>query len=288
MAKQNRATRSKTNEKGRAKAKPIAVEELTDDLAGIARLPAGTIQAQVAWLRDVPLQRAQRQALALQIGRVQGNRHLQRVIIARAGGGGKKGTPKASSKWMPKGVLKILAKDPDGPPTVKVLNSYSVYSYDSYTYKRQYYTDATKTTKKRSPELHSIGGYHSRKKKEIGLKTKRSNAVVASTLVHEVVHAKQHMAYEKKLKKDPTATPPTKAAKEYEAHIKQEKFNIRRGIPSKDPSFRKKVKGKWVADEAAIRKWVDRVYGIGPKKYYDDYDFKKTGVEGPIGPWKLP
>ncbi len=192
-------------------------------------------------------------------------------------------------QWTRQGVLGVLCSDLEaGVSTVDVLKDYSVYSYDSYTYKRQDYTDATKTTKKGPPVIHTINGYHNRKKKEIGITTKRLDAKAASTLVHEVVHAKQHMAYEEKLKKEPTATPPTKAEKEYEAHIKQEEFNIRKGISPKHSSFRKKEGGKWVVDEAAIRRWVDRVYAIGPKKYYTNYDYVKTGTKGPLRPWECP
>lgn len=192
------------------------------------------------------------------------------------------------SPWTLKGALAVLCSDPDGIATVKILKTYSVYAYDSYTYKRQYYTDETKTTKKGAPEPHSINGYHNRSKKEIGILSSRTNAKVASTLVHEVVHAKQHLAYEEKLKTEPAAPAPTKAEKEYEAHIKQEEFNIRNNIPPKHKSFRKKEDGKWVVDEAAIKKWVDRVYGIGPAKHYTNYDYKMTGKKGPITPWECP
>lgn len=45
-------------------------------------------------------------------------------------------------RWSRTGALGILCKDPDGPATVNILKKYNVYSYTSYTYKRQYYTDA--------------------------------------------------------------------------------------------------------------------------------------------------
>lgn len=90
MAKQNQAAEAKSDKKSWAKVKPIVIEELTDDLAYLAQLPGGpiiaagdgTIQAQAARLGDVRLQSAQRHALAAQIGRVQGNRHLQRVVAS--------------------------------------------------------------------------------------------------------------------------------------------------------------------------------------------------------------
>lgn len=88
MAKQNQATKAQPDKKSRSKVEPTVVEELTDDLAGLAELPGGpigafgggSIQAQAAQLGDGWLQVAQRRALAAQIGRVQGNQYLQRVV----------------------------------------------------------------------------------------------------------------------------------------------------------------------------------------------------------------
>ena len=82
MAKQQQQAEAKSDKKSRAKVKPIVIEELTGDLAALAALvggpmPAagnGTIQAQATRLGDPRLQSTQRQALAAQIGRVQGNR----------------------------------------------------------------------------------------------------------------------------------------------------------------------------------------------------------------------
>jgi hypothetical protein len=90
MAKQNQAAEAKSDKKNRPKVKPPVVEELTDELAGLAQLPGGpmaaagdgTIEGQAARLRDSRLQTAQRQAMAAQIGRVQGNKHLQRVVAS--------------------------------------------------------------------------------------------------------------------------------------------------------------------------------------------------------------
>jgi len=187
-------------------------------------------------------------------------------------------------------ILKILCAVPSGKKAIKVLNDekYKVYSYDSYTYKRQFYTDSKKTTKSGPPENHGILGYHSRRKKEIALKESRTAQKWASTLLHETTHAEQHVRYEKAKALSPSAVPPTKAKKEYEAHIKQEEFNIRNNIPPKHASFRKNISGKWVVDVKAIKKWVDKRYAIGPKKFYSDYDKKLQGKKGPIGPWVCP
>lgn len=48
----------------------------------ILSVGGGTIQAQVAYLGGTPAQSVQRQALVAQIGRMQGNRHLQRLVAA--------------------------------------------------------------------------------------------------------------------------------------------------------------------------------------------------------------
>lgn len=90
MPKQKQATESKSDKKSRPKFKPTVTEELTDEVAGLAQLRGspvaavgdGTIQTQAAWLGNPRLQNTQRQALAAQIGRVQGNKHLQRVVAS--------------------------------------------------------------------------------------------------------------------------------------------------------------------------------------------------------------
>lgn len=82
--------RDKSDKKGRPESKPVVVTKPAGALAGLAEFPAGpigaaddgTIQAQAAQISDWRLQTVQRQALASQIGRVQGNQHLQRVIAA--------------------------------------------------------------------------------------------------------------------------------------------------------------------------------------------------------------
>ncbi len=87
MAKQNK-TADVTSEKQRQlKSKPI-VEEVTDELTRLTKLPGGplaavgdgSIEAQAARLGDKRFQTIQRQALAAQIGQMQGNLHLQKVV----------------------------------------------------------------------------------------------------------------------------------------------------------------------------------------------------------------
>jgi hypothetical protein len=83
----------------RPAAQPIAQTSVAGrQLAGLAIGPVqriggsvaaeggNTIQAQVGRLSDPHLQSVQRQALVAQIGRVQGNRHLQQMMAACEGG----------------------------------------------------------------------------------------------------------------------------------------------------------------------------------------------------------
>jgi hypothetical protein len=90
MIKQNQVTEAKPNQKSCHEAKRALVNELADELSSLVKLPArpfsidsdGSIEAHATQLGDVRLQDAQRQALAVQIGRVNGNRHLQRVVAS--------------------------------------------------------------------------------------------------------------------------------------------------------------------------------------------------------------
>ncbi len=75
-------------EQSQRSAGPAVVAEPAGNLAALFELPTGpvaaagnsSIEAQADWLQAGRLQAAQRRALATQIGRVQGNQHLQRVI----------------------------------------------------------------------------------------------------------------------------------------------------------------------------------------------------------------
>lgn len=96
MATQSQTTEAKSGVRSKPKVKPaVVVEQLPDELAGLALVAGGpvaaggadTIDAQAALLGDRRFQTAQRQALAAQIGRVQGNRHLQRVVASIQGRG---------------------------------------------------------------------------------------------------------------------------------------------------------------------------------------------------------
>jgi peptidoglycan hydrolase-like protein with peptidoglycan-binding domain len=88
MSKQNRAAKAQLDKKVWPRFKQTVVEAWADDPAGLAQQPGGliataavgTLQAQAARLGDARLQTVQRQTLAAQIGRVQGNQHLQKVV----------------------------------------------------------------------------------------------------------------------------------------------------------------------------------------------------------------
>lgn len=90
MAKENQAAEAKADKGRRPQVEPTVVAELTDDLVGLAQLAGGpvaaagdgTILGQAGRLGDTRLQSAQRQALAAQIGRLQGNGHLQGVLAS--------------------------------------------------------------------------------------------------------------------------------------------------------------------------------------------------------------
>lgn len=89
MRRQNRLAKLQISRKRRSKKTPPAVEELLKAKLRPGPLPHrpvlrqgedSLVNAQLAQLSDPRLQTAQRQTLAAQIGRIQGNRHLQRVL----------------------------------------------------------------------------------------------------------------------------------------------------------------------------------------------------------------
>jgi peptidoglycan hydrolase-like protein with peptidoglycan-binding domain len=88
MSKRNRAAKAQPDKTVQPRFSPTIAEARTEDLAGLAQLPGsliataavGTLQAQAVRLGDTRLQTVQRQVLAVHIGRVQGNQHLQRVV----------------------------------------------------------------------------------------------------------------------------------------------------------------------------------------------------------------
>jgi len=90
MGKQRHIEGAQVDRKGQFKAGRTVVQELEDGLIERAQLPGGPIAAagdgsvgvQAAWLRGPFVQTAQQRALAAQIGRMQGNGHLRRVVAS--------------------------------------------------------------------------------------------------------------------------------------------------------------------------------------------------------------
>jgi hypothetical protein len=192
--------------------------------------------------------------------------------------------------WTKRGVLNILCKNAAGRELVnEVISKYNIYSIEARTFKRQYFSDPGETIPIGKPLLYGVPGYHNREAREIGINKYRSDSEAASDLFHEAIHGSQYNRYEEVLLYDPNATPLTTPEKEYEAHLKQEIFNIASGIPPKDPSFRiQDGNGSWIPDIKSIKAWVDRVYGFRPTDYYRNYDFKFIGRKGPIKNWCCP
>lgn len=89
MSKQNQASEAQQDKKNRPKLQPPALSpDLVGEKAGLPPLPesllaagTSTIEGQAARLGNPHLQTAQREGLAGQIGRTQGNLHLQRVVV---------------------------------------------------------------------------------------------------------------------------------------------------------------------------------------------------------------
>lgn len=86
---QQQQTVTKPDHKNGHKPAPAVIQQPVNDLAGVAELPGEMlnangdgIQGQAARLGDARLQAMQRQKMASQIGKMQGNQHLQRVIQA--------------------------------------------------------------------------------------------------------------------------------------------------------------------------------------------------------------
>ncbi len=83
MAKQNRRTKAKPNKSKQPQVKPTAIPRQPKAQAALVELSDEsdrTLQAQADRLGDEHLPTVQRQELAAQIGREQGNQHLQQVV----------------------------------------------------------------------------------------------------------------------------------------------------------------------------------------------------------------
>lgn len=100
MTKQTKSTEAQTDEKRQNKSHSEVTSEAVEGQANLAEIldpmaaaGDGSIESQGFRLRDPRLPVEQRQALAAEIGQVQGNRHLQRMVMMRM----EQGEPNANS-----------------------------------------------------------------------------------------------------------------------------------------------------------------------------------------------
>ena len=186
-------------------------------------------------------------------------------------------------KWTTAGVNNVLAKG-GGEHEVNALNAqkYKVIHFDSYKFTRQFYHGPFNWFKDGSPKPMEKNGWHNRSRKEIAISDQRDDGGAASTLVHEVAHANQHQINEQNIQGGLDPAYRDKLAKEVDAHIKQEEFNLTVNLPPKDPSFR--TKGNDI-DHDAIARYVQRVYAVGAnaRAYVDSTPVWNT-IET-IKPW---
>jgi hypothetical protein len=89
MVKRRRAPESESSARNQTKPTPSVRAELTEDLAAVLQPTDGSVavgnenlEAQVALLSHPQLRASQRHALIAQVGRVQGNRHVQRLVAS--------------------------------------------------------------------------------------------------------------------------------------------------------------------------------------------------------------
>ena len=134
MTKQPK-TETQPKPKSQTKTKPAVVEptsyqvELVEQLDLSGAVNGDGLQAQAARLGDPGLQMAQRQTLAAQIGRGQGNQHLQRVMASMRGGqkagvaagrGAKTSAASSSQAELADTELFEEGLGSSGPPTMAV------------------------------------------------------------------------------------------------------------------------------------------------------------------------
>jgi len=165
------------------------------------------------------------------------------------------------------------------------VQGYEVIHFDSYKFTRQFYHGPFNWFKDGSSKPMERNGWHNRSRKEIAISDQRDNGGAASTLVHEVAHANQHYINEQRAKGDLDPAYRDTLAKELDAHIKQEEFNLAANLPPKHPSFR--TEGNEI-DEDAIARYVQRVYAVGAnaRAYVDSTPVWNT-IET-IKPWPWP
>ena len=100
-----------------------------------------------------------------------------------------------------------------------------------------------------------------------------TNEEAASTLFHEIVHVNQFANTNNMRQK-------SRKEIELEAHLKQAEFDLRAGIPPKNPSFA-------TINKQAIEDYVNKIYDLKDtdKNYVSSNVFCKVGL---IKPWPYP
>lgn len=121
MAEQHQSV-DKNKQNKQPKIKLPDVEPLPQQASITDVFDGGTVQTQAEKLADVPWQSVQRQALARQIGRGQGNHHLQRVLnIAQQGG--------VRQSVQPSTNRTLQRRDPDDAKADPELPTFTVGQY---------------------------------------------------------------------------------------------------------------------------------------------------------------
>lgn len=117
-----------------------------------------------------------------------------------------------------------------------------------------YFDDPYYDGKQWTTRRFDAGGVSDSSKKEIGVMTNTSCEDAATTFYHETWHQGQPNSM-------------TFAEREYDAYYSTEQWTIDRGLPTQSSGgkFRKKEKGKVVADMQAIEKFVHKEYPVPPK-----------------------
>jgi len=197
---------------------------------------------------------------------------------SRSVGGG--GSDDEWWNWDVRDVKAILRQDPRGREALRILDeNYTVYQMQPVSYHIQTYTDDTYTTPVGEPVPVVERGYHSRSRREIAIDGTTTALDAAATCIHETQHAKQHAAFEAERRRDRSATPPTRAAKEYDAFITTEKWRLDRGFPPERPEFRTTgPDGQQLLNREAIRRSVDRRYGT---RRGTDLPYRRIGRREP-------
>lgn len=143
--------------------------------------------------------------------------------------------------------------------------TYKLYKVDTLLWKEEKYESIKHWQEGAKPVDvvdHQSKGYHDRKNMEIGVSRDFDAKEAAATIVHEATHAGQYEEAEEEKKAMADLV-----EREVEAHMKEERFRIQKGIPPKVPGIKRTmVEGREEVDEKSVRQFVEEKYG--PKAYY--------------------